>query len=70
MKNCKLVLIGGVGTTLALICCFTPFLPVVLGGLGLTFLMPILYNDLVLLPLAFIFLCLFSVGLWRMYRGS
>lgn len=70
MSDRKLVLVGGLGASLALICCFTALLPLVLGGLGLTFLMPILYNDLVLLPLAFIFLCLFSLGLWRMYRGG
>lgn len=69
MTNRRLIAIGGIGSLVALLCCLTPLLPLVLGGLGLSWLLSILYNDFVLLPLAFVFLCILALGLWRAYRG-
>ena len=50
MKN-KLLVLGVGGTILAILCCFTPLLPIVLTALGLTGLLGFLYNDAVLLPI-------------------
>ncbi|MEO1140444.1 MAG: mercury resistance system transport protein MerF [Pseudomonadota bacterium] len=64
MKN-KLLVLGLGGTLLAVLCCFTPLLPVVLTALGLTGLLGILYNDAVLLPFLAGFLILTVYALWR-----
>jgi mercuric ion transport protein len=64
MKN-RLVPIGIVGSVVAAFCCFTPLLPVVLGGLGLTGVLSIIYNDAVLLPLLAVFLILTGYAIWR-----
>jgi hypothetical protein len=64
MKN-KLLKLGVGGTVLAILCCFTPLLPVVLTALGLTSLLGVLYNDAVLLPILAGFLILTGYALWR-----
>jgi hypothetical protein len=64
MKN-KLLALGVSGTILAILCCFTPLLPVVLTALGLTGLLGVLYNDAVLLPVLAGFLILTGYALWR-----
>lgn len=64
MKN-KLLALGLGGTVLAMLCCFTPLLPIVLPALGLTGLLGILYNDAVLLPILAGFLVLTGYALWR-----
>jgi len=69
MKN-KLVYLGIAGTLLSAICCFTPFLPIVLTALGLTGLLGVLYNDLVLLPAMALFILLTGYGLWRSRKLS
>jgi mercuric ion transport protein len=69
MKN-KLVYLGTAGTMLSAICCFTPFLPIVLTALGLTGLLGVLYNDVVLLPAMAIFILLTGYGLWRSRKPS
>ncbi len=61
----KLLVLGLGGTTLAILCCFTPLLPVVLTALGLTGLLGTLYNDVVLLPILAGFLLLTGYALWR-----
>ena len=53
------------GTVLAILCCFTPLLPIVLTALGLTGLLGVLYNDAVLLPILAGFLILTGYALWR-----
>ena len=63
MKN-KLLGFGIGGTTFAALCCFTPMLPVILGALGLTGLLSIVYNDAVLLPILAGFLILTGYALW------
>jgi hypothetical protein len=64
MKN-KLLALGLGGTVLAVLCCFTPLLPIVLTALGLTGLLGVLYNDAVLLPILAGFLTLTGYALWR-----
>ncbi len=64
MKN-KLLALGLGGTVLAILCCFTPLLPIVLTALGLTGLLGFLYNDAVLLPILAGFLILTGYALWR-----
>lgn len=61
----KLLALGIGGSVAAALCCFTPLLPLVLGGLGLTGLLSILYNDAVLLPMLGMFLILTGFALWR-----
>jgi hypothetical protein len=64
MKN-KLLALGVGGTILAILCCFTPLLPVVLTALGLTGLLGVVYNDAVLLPILAGFLILTGYAIWR-----
>ncbi len=64
MKN-KLLALGLGGTVLAILCCFTPLLPIVLTALGLTGLLGVLYNDAVLVPILAGFLILTGYALWR-----
>ncbi|WP_231476857.1 mercury resistance system transport protein MerF [Sulfitobacter mediterraneus] len=64
MKS-KLLALGIGGTVFAILCCFTPLLPVVLTALGLTGLLGVLYNDAVLLPVLAGFLILTGYALWR-----
>ena len=61
----KLVVFGIGGTVAAALCCFTPLLPVVLGGIGLAGLLNVIYNDAVLLPILAGFLTLTGYALWR-----
>ncbi len=63
MKN-KLLALGIGGTILAVLCCFTPLLPIVLTALGLTRLLGVVYNDAVLLPMLATFLILTGHALW------
>jgi len=64
VKN-KLLALGLGGTVLAIMCCFTPLLPVVLTALGLTGLLGVIYNDAILLPVLAGFLILTGYALWR-----
>jgi len=64
MKN-KLLALGVSGTIFAILCCFTPLLPVVLTALGLTGLLGVVYSDAVLLPILAGFLILTGYALWR-----
>jgi mercuric ion transport protein len=51
------------GSTIAIICCFTPALIIALGFLGLAAVTP--YLDYILFPLLVIFLILALYGWWR-----
>jgi hypothetical protein len=64
IKN-KLLALGLGGTILAALCCFTPLLPIVLTGLGLTGLLGVVYNDAILLPILAGFLILTGYAVWR-----
>ena len=64
MKN-KLLALGIGGSILAILCCFTPLLPIVLTALGLTGVLGVVYNDAVLLPILAGFLLLTGYAIWR-----
>tara|TARA_R110002110_G_scaffold194816_1_gene403911 strand:+ start:30313 stop:30654 length:342 start_codon:yes stop_codon:yes gene_type:complete len=64
MKN-RLLALGVGGTILAILCCFTPLLPVLLTAVGLTGLLGVVYNDAVLLPILAGFLILTGYAVWR-----
>ena len=64
MSN-RILGIGIFGTIGAGLCCFTPLLPIVLGGIGLTSLLEVLYRDAVLLPILAGFLALTGYAFWR-----
>ena len=53
---------------LGLACCLTPLLPVVLGGIGASWLVPILYRDALLLPFSALMLIVTGGLLWSMRR--
>jgi len=55
--------VGVVGTIVTVLCCFTPFLVITLGSIGLAALVPSL--DTVLLPALVLFICMTLYGLWR-----
>ncbi|MGH7253621.1 MAG: mercury resistance system transport protein MerF [Nitrospiraceae bacterium] len=56
--------IGGWGSAITAVCCFTPVLPWALGLVGLTLLVP--YLDYVLFPLLALFL---GIALWGWHRA-
>ena len=67
MSDRRLIKIGVIGTVVAALCCFTPLLVVVLGGLGLSALLGIL--DYVLLPALAFFIALTVYALWKSNRA-
>ncbi|MFG5380945.1 mercury resistance system transport protein MerF [Yoonia sp. R2-816] len=67
MSTNRALWIGGIGTLVAAICCFTPALVALLGALGLLALVG--YLDLVLLPLLGIFALILIFGVVQMVRA-
>ena len=63
LNNSTLLKTGIIGTIVAAICCFTPFLALLLGAIGLSFLTG--YLDLVLLPALGFFVALTGYALWK-----
>jgi mercuric ion transport protein len=63
MTDRSLIATGGVATVLAVICCATPLLAVVLGAIGLTAW--IAKADYVVLPVLIFGVALAGVGLYR-----
>jgi mercuric ion transport protein len=63
MPNSKLLKIGITGSIIAAIFCFTPFLVVLLGALGLSAWLG--WLDIVLLPALVIFLAITGYALWK-----
>jgi len=68
MPNSKLLKIGISGSIIAAICCFTPFLVVLLGALGLSAWLG--WLDIVLLPALVIFLAITGYALWKRSRPA
>ena len=68
MTNSNLLKVGITGLIIAAICCFTPFLVVLLGALGLSAWLG--WLDYVLLPVLFVALGLIAYGLWRQRRAA
>ncbi|MCP4382849.1 MAG: mercury resistance system transport protein MerF [Hyphomicrobiales bacterium] len=63
MRSSTILGTGIVGTVVAVICCFTPLLVVVLGGVGLSAWLG--WLDYVLFPALALFLGIIAYGLWR-----
>jgi len=63
LKNSTLLKTGIIGTVVAAICCFTPFLVLLLGTVGLSSLTG--YLDLVLLPALGFFILLTVYAVWK-----
>jgi mercuric ion transport protein len=68
MPNSKLLKIGITGSIIAAICCFTSFLVVLLGALGLSAWLG--WLDIVLLPALVIFLAITGYALWKRSRPA
>jgi mercuric ion transport protein len=63
MTDRSLITTGAIGAALAAICCATPLLAVVLGGIGLSAWLA--KADYVLLPILLLGLGLVALGLYR-----
>ena len=66
-KERKLLGVGIGGTAVTAVCCFTPALVILLGGLGLSAWLA--WLDYVLLPLLAAFIALTLYALMRVRRG-
>jgi mercuric ion transport protein len=64
MENRTLLKTGVIGSVIAALCCFTPLLVVLLGGIGLSAWLG--WLDYVLLPTLAVFLTLTGLALWRL----
>ncbi|MBT4934982.1 MAG: mercury resistance system transport protein MerF [Rhodospirillaceae bacterium] len=64
MKNRTLIKTGVIGSVISMLCCFTPLLVVLLGGVGLSAWLG--WLDYLLLPALVAFLALTGFGLWRL----
>ena len=64
----KLSRIGIIGTVIAALCCFTPVLVILLGAVGLSWLVG--YLDYVLLPALFFFIVLTVYAVWRQQKAA
>lgn len=63
MKNSSLLKTGIIGTVLAVVCCFTPALVILLGVIGLSSIVG--YLDAVLLPFLGAFVLVTIYALWK-----
>ena len=68
MTNSTLLKTGIVGTIIAVLCCFTPLLVILLGALGLSAAIGVL--DYVLLPALAFFIALTVFALWKRKRQT
>jgi len=64
--NSRLKRFGIVGTIVTALCCFTPILIVLLGVMGLSWIIG--YLDYVLFPVLFIFVGITVYAVWRERR--
>jgi len=68
MQDRKLMKIGGIGTAIAAVCCFTPLLAVISGALGLTAWLA--KADYVLYPTLVLFTGITAYGYYRHRRAE
>lgn len=61
---------GIIGAIITALCCVTPLLPWVLGGVGLSGLLNVLYRDAVLFPLLFLFIGMAGYAYLRIKRSK
>jgi len=67
MKNSTLLKTGIIGTALAVLCCFTPALVILLGAVGLPAVVG--YLDMVLFPALGIFVLITIYALWKQRKA-
>ena len=68
MTDRSLIATGAIGAILAAICCATPLLAVVLGGIGLTAWLA--KADYVVMPVLFLEVVLVGFGLYRRHTAA
>ena len=68
MNDGNLLKLGVIGSAIAIVCCFTPLLVVLLGVIGLSILVG--WIDYVLLPTLALFLGVTVYALWRRRQAS
>ncbi len=68
MADRSLITTGAIGAILAAICCATPLLAVVLGGIGLTAWLA--KADYVVMPVLFLGVALVGLGLYRRHVAA
>ena len=68
MTDRSLITTGAIGTVLAAICCATPLLAIVLGGIGLTAWLA--KADYVVIPVLFLGAALLGLGLYRRHTAA
>ena len=66
MNDRSLITTGAIGAVIAAICCATPLLAVVLGGIGLTAWLA--NADYIVMPVLILGLALVGLGLYRRSR--
>ena len=68
MKDKTILKTGIIGTIIAVICCFTPFLVVVLGAVGLSAWLG--WLDYVLLPALAVCILILAYGVFRVVKKT
>ena len=68
MNDRSLITTGAIGTALAAICCATPILAVVLGGIGLSAWLA--KADYVVIPVLLLGIALVGLGLYRRHVAT
>jgi len=68
MKDSTILKTGIIGSVIAVICCFTPVLVLLLGAIGLSAWLG--WLDYVLLPALIVFLGITAYGLWRRQQAA
>jgi mercuric ion transport protein len=68
MTDRSLITTGAIGTALAAICCATPILAVVLGGIGLPAWLA--KADYILMPVLLLGIALVGLGLYRRHAAT
>jgi mercuric ion transport protein len=63
MRNEPLLKVGIIGTVVAVLCCFTPALVLLLGAVGLSAIVG--WLDIVLLPALLLFILITGYALWK-----
>jgi mercuric ion transport protein len=68
MTDRSLITTGAIGAALAAICCATPLLAVVLGGIGLSAWL--VKADYIVMPVLFLGIALVGLGLYRRHVAT
>jgi mercuric ion transport protein len=68
MNDRSLITTGAIGAALAAICCATPLLALVLGGVGLTAWLA--HADYVVMPVLFLGVAIVGLGLYRRHVAA